>query len=129
MIDLFSKKEIGNYGEFAASKYLKKHGYKIIECNKRQSHKEIDIIAENKDYIAFVEVKTRSVGDDMYSAYGTPASAVTTKKQSNLIYAARSYLRDNPTNKQPRMDVIEVYLKKGTSEVLQINHFTNAYQA
>ena len=129
MINLFSKKQIGDLGELEACKYLKKHGYKIVNCNERQSHKEIDIIATDKNYIAFVEVKTRSVDNDLYSAYGTPASAVTYTKRSNLISAARSYLRSNPTDKQPRMDVIEVYLKKGTLEVLEINHFIDAYQA
>ena len=129
MFDLFSKKDTGKYGELAACNFLKKHGYKILECNKRESHKEIDIIATDKNYIAFVEVKTRSVGDDMYNPYGTPASAVNATKRSNLIVAARSYLRNNPTQKQPRMDVIEVYIKKGTTKILQINHFTNAYQA
>ena len=129
MINLFSKKQVGDFGELEACKYLKKNGYKIVSCNERQSHKEIDIIATDKKYITFVEVKTRSVYDDLYSAYGTPASAVTFSKRANLISAARSYLKSNPTDKQPRMDVIEVYLKKGTKEVLKINHFIDAYQA
>ena len=70
-----------------------------------------------------------TVGEDLYSPYGTPASAVTKKKQNNLIAAARLYLRNNPTDKQPRMDVIEVYLKKGSYKVLEINHFLGAYHA
>ena len=129
MFDLFNKKATGDYGEKAACDFLKKQGYKIVERNKRESHKEIDIIATNKNYIAFIEVKTRSVGDDLYNRYGTPASAVNATKQANLIAAARSYLKSNPTDKQPRMDVIEVYLKKGTTKILQINHFENAYHA
>ena len=124
-----TKLDIGRYGEEAARKFLKKNGYKIVASNKRESHKEIDIIATDKNYIAFVEVKTRSVGDDLYSPYGSPASAVNKTKQKNLIAAARLYLKNNPTNKQPRMDVIEVYLKKGTHEVLEINHFLGAYHA
>lgn len=129
MTNLFSKKQVGDLGELEACKYLKKQGYKIVACNEHQSHKEIDIIATDKKYIAFVEVKTRSVDDDLYNAYGTPASAVNFKKRTNLIAAARDYLRSNPTDKQPRMDVIEVYLKKGTLIVLKINHFIDAYQA
>ena len=123
------KSEIGKHGESIACKFLKKEGYRIVARNKHESHKEIDIIASNKDYIAFVEVKTRSVGDDLFNPYGTPASAVTAAKQEKLIAAARSYLRGNPTDKQPRMDVIEVYLKKGTKDVLKINHFEGAYHA
>ena len=126
---MLSKNEIGKHGESVACKFLKKEGYKILARNKHESHQEIDIIASNRDYIAFVEVKTRSVDDDLFNPYGTPASAVTPSKQERLISAARSYLRENPTNKQPRMDVVEVYLKKGTKDVLKINHFENAYHA
>ena len=74
-------------------------------------------------------MKTRSVDDDLFNPYGTPASAVTVSKQEKLISAARAYLRENPMDKQPRMDVVEVYLKKGTKAVLKINHFENAYHA
>ena len=126
---MLSRSEIGKHGENIACKFLKKEGYKIVEQNRHESHKEIDIIASNRDYIAFVEVKTRSVDDDLFNPYGTPASAVTYSKREKLISAARSYLRSNPTDKQPRMDVIEVYLKKGTKKVLKINHFENAYHA
>ena len=128
-IPMLKKIEIGQYGENVAKNFLKKNGYNIIASNKRESHKEIDIIAEDKSYIAFVEVKTRSVNDDLFNPYGSAASAVNITKQKNLIAAARAYLRDNPTEKQPRMDVIEVYLKKGTKIVLEINHYINAYQA
>ena len=126
---MLSKSEVGKLGEDIACNFLKKEGYKILERNKHESHKEIDIIASNKEYIVFVEVKTRSVEDDLFNPYGTPASAVTYSKQEKLIFAARSYLRSNSTEKQPRMDVIEVYLKKGTKTVLKINHFENAYHA
>ena len=126
---MISKSEIGKHGEDIACKFLKKEGYKIVARNKHESHNEIDIIASNKEYIVFVEVKTRSVEDDLFNPYGTPASAVTASKQEKLIAAARSYLRGNPTNKQPRMDVVEVYLKKGTKSVLKINHFENSYHA
>ena len=130
MISFFNNtRDIGSYGEQIAIDFLRKKGYKIIANNKQQSHKEIDIIAQNKEYIAFVEVKTRSVNDDLYSPYGPPSSAVNKKKQSNIITAARAYLKDNPTDKTPRMDVVEVYLKKNTLKVLALNHFENAYHA
>ena len=73
--------EIGRFGEKLAAKHLKRNHYKIIAKNSHQSHNELDIVAVNKDYIVFVEVKTRSVGEDLYSEYGTPAMAVTLSKQ------------------------------------------------
>ena len=129
MIKLQNKRDIGRLGEKIACKYLRRIGYKILENNKRESHKETDIIAANKEYIVFVEVKTRSVDSDLYSSYGTPASAVDKRKQSNLIFAARSYLANHHTDKQPRMDVIEVYLERNSGKLLKINHIENAYLA
>ena len=129
MIKPFSKMDIGVYGERVACRYLKRKGYKIVAKNRRESHKEIDIIVMNREYIAFVEVKTRSVDADLYNVYGTPASAVTSVKQANLIAGARAYLKANPSSKQPRMDVVEIYLQKGTKKVLNINHFEGAYHA
>lgn len=121
--------EIGRYGEKLAAKYLKKNHYKIIAKNSHQSHNELDIVAVNKNNIVFVEVKTRSVGIDLYSEFGTPAEAVTLSKQKRLITAAKSFLSKNKKyyKKQPRMDVIEVYLNKEDRKPLKINHFENAF--
>ena len=126
--------DIGRLGEELAAKFLKKNGYTILEQNKHQSHNEIDIIASNKEYIVFVEVKTRSVIDcDMNMSYGTPASAVTRGKQMRTVSAARAYLAQNAdkkhTGKQPRMDVIEIYLQKETNKLLKINHIEDAFGA
>lgn len=122
-------KEIGDIGERAAARFLKKNKYRIKGRNLHFSHNEIDIVAEDKSYIVFVEVKTRSVDS---SAIGyvpePPSKAVTKDKQSHLIEAARAYLkRKKPTNKQPRMDVIEILIDKETRKVLSLNHIRNAY--
>lgn len=123
--------EIGKYGERAACLYLQSKKYRIIEQNYRASHNEIDIIAENKQYIIFVEVKTRSCAPLGHNAFGTPAMAVTQSKQKRTIAAAGTYLLEHPTSKTPRLDVIEVYLSKETddspSEVIKINHMEDAF--
>ena len=125
--------EIGQLGEDIAAKFLKRNGYKILERNNRQSHNEIDIIAANRSYLVFVEVKTRSVKeDDLYSPYGTPADAVTLTKQRRIIAAAQSFIYKNSgkhIKKQPRMDVIEVYLSKETQKLIKINHIVDAFGA
>ena len=124
-------KEIGDLGEKIAEKYLKKNRYKMLSRNLHVSHNELDIVALHKKdgMIVFVEVKTRSVENDLYSPFGTPSSAVTKQKQIRTIQAARGFLRDNPKfNKfQPRFDVIEVYLSKESKELLKINHIENAF--
>ncbi len=123
--------DIGRLGERAAAKYLKKNRYKILESNVYVSHNEIDIVAINKkdNVIVFVEIKTRSVDDDLYSPFGTPASSVTKAKQTRTLEAAKGYLYTHKKmqDMQPRFDVIEVYLHKDSKEILKINHIENAF--
>ena len=120
--------EIGRIGEHLSAKYLKKKGYKILERNLHESHNEIDLIVSDRSYIVFVEVKTRSVREDFYLPYGSPASAVDRSKQLRTIRAAQTYLASCKQNKkQPRFDVVEVYLDKDTHKPLKINHIENAF--
>ena len=55
---------LGNFGEKAARKLLKKEGYRIVKKNYVALGHEIDLIVKNKEYLVFVEVKTRSFGAD-----------------------------------------------------------------
>ena len=123
--------DIGKLGEDQAARFLKKNKFKIIERNLHVSHNEIDIIAISKKQgiIAFVEVKSRTVDKDLYSPFGTPASAVTKEKQRRTIEAARGYLRSNEKyfDFQPRFDVLEIYLDREDMKVLKINHIENAF--
>ena len=121
--------DTGRLGEKIAAQYLQKNGYRILEKNTRVSHNELDIIALEGNDIVFAEVKTRSTGADLYSPYGSPASAVNRAKRSHLIAAASQYLRKHPQygQRQPRFDVIEVYLDKDTGKILQIHHIPNAF--
>ena len=123
--------EIGKFGEEIATKFLKKRKFRIIDRNIHLSHNEIDIIAclKKEKIIAFVEVKSRTVNEDLYSYFGSPASAVTKEKQARTAAAAKSYLRSTPRYKgfQPRFDVIEVYINKSDMTVLKINHIENAF--
>ena len=121
-------KTIGDYGEKIAKKYLKSKGYKILATNQHESHNELDLIACDANFIVFVEVKTRSTDSSLYSPFGSPASAVDRGKKKRLIEAAKDYLFENNVHdKQPRFDVVEVYLLKDTFQVLRINHIENAF--
>lgn len=123
--------DIGRIGEDAATRFLKKSKLKIIERNIHISHNEIDIIAISKKQklILFVEVKARTVDKDLYSPFGTPASAVTKEKQQRTVTAARGYMHSNPKyfDYQPRFDVIEIYLDKEDHTILKTNHIENAF--
>ena len=129
-----STTDIGRLGEKIAVRYLRRNGYKILERNIHQSHNEIDIIATDKSYIVFVEVKTRTTkGGDTYLPYGSPAASVTKSKQMRIISAANQYISRNSrlrhVKKQPRMDVIEIYLEKENNKLIKLNHITNAFGA
>ena len=125
--------DIGRLGEKQAARFLKKSGLKIVEQNLHVSHNEIDIIAKDRKTrtLVFVEVKTRSVGDDLYSPFGTPASAVTKQKQKRTIEAARAYIASSKRwhDFNIRFDVVEVYLNKENFEIIKINHIENAFCA
>ena len=126
--------EIGRFGEDAAAKHLKKIGFRILERNFRASHNEIDIIAENKNTVVFVEVKTRTPQRDGV-VFGTPAEAVTYSKQRRTIAAARAYLYKSGVDKQIRFDVIEVYLERAPRfslkplAVKSLEHIVDAFGA
>ncbi len=118
------KRKIGDIGEDAAAKYLKKQGYKIKKRAYVNGGNEIDIIAEGKEEIIFAEVKTRSI-ESMSEHEPRPASAVTPEKQAKIIKTARLYKKEFFSPKMMRLDVIEVYLEGG--QVKKINHMPSAF--
>ena len=102
------KKAIGKRGEELAAEYLEAQGFKVKARNFRVGHDEIDIIAEDGQYIVFAEVKARAQ-TGLNRSYGRPASAVDYTKRQNLLRAVNEYIRTERPEKQPRIDVIEVY--------------------
>ena len=80
------RQEVGKLGEKAARQFLKKRGYRIHETGFRCPHGEIDIIAQQKDYLVFVEVRTKSSLD-----FGTPEESITQAKKEKLIASALTY--------------------------------------
>lgn len=117
-------RELGVWGEAKAASYLKLHGYRIIEKNYSCRHGEIDIIAENRDYLVFVEVKLRKSSD-----YGEAREFVTYSKQRRIIKAAQLYLQRHDTEKQPRFDVLELYWQDAfIGRKARINHIENAFE-
>ena len=112
-------KSLGQRGEERAALYLKEAGYTIRHSNWKSGKRELDIIAENSDFIVFVEVKTRTEDYKM-----PPASAVTPDKQRSIIYAADGYIQKYNIDKESRFDIITV-IAKGKS--FEIDHIKNAF--
>ena len=115
--------------EKLAAKQLRRNGFRILDRNRHESHNEIDIIARDREFLVFAEVKTRSVSSAELLQYGSAAAAVTHAKQSRLLTAASQYLRSHPKYRmlQPRLDVIEIYVDRDSHALLHINHIENAF--
>jgi len=111
--------DLGKKGEDLAADYLRKKGYRILKRNWRSGRTEVDIVAENTEYIVFVEVKTRS--EDFIV---DPASAVTKEKQRILVYLADSYIKWFNVSKECRFDVIRIIMKENDFE---IDHIEDAF--
>ncbi len=105
----------GKAGEDMAAMFLEKNGYFIVKRNYSIRSAEIDIIAENKDYLVFVEVKFRS---NIKNGY--PRESVDNRKQKKIRSAALAYISENDTDKNIRFDVIEIINDK-------IEHIENAF--
>jgi len=118
--------DIGTLGENEAVRILKKHGYKIIERNFRTRFGEIDIIAKDKEYTCFVEVKLRKS-----SYHGTASEMVDAAKQKKIIRAAKIYAyRNRLFESSLRFDVvaIEAFAKDNKLYDIKSEVIKNAFE-
>jgi putative endonuclease len=107
------KKELGKKGEDLALRFLKKKGYQIIETNYACKMGEMDIIAKEKDILAFIEVKTRTS-----TAFGLPQLAVNPKKQSQMSKVALHFLKEKKLeDARARFDVVAILLGPKGAEI------------
>lgn len=114
---------LGAWGEQLAAEYLKKKRYRIIACNYRCRLGEIDLICQNRRCLVFVEVKLRK-----NSTYGQAREFVGRQKQERLLATAALWLQENPTELQPRFDVIEIYAPQGMQTLQpEIIHLEDAF--
>lgn len=113
-----NNKVVGDAGEVFARDYLKKKGYKILECNYKSHIGEIDIVCyDKKSYTyVFVEVKARAS-----LKYGYPREAVGNYKQNKIKSVATSYMMSHDIyNEKIRFDVVEILDNN-------ITHIENAF--
>jgi putative endonuclease len=111
------RQQVGKLGEQAARKFLKKRGYRIRETGFRCRHGEIDVIAQRKDCLVFVEVRTKSNLE-----FGTPEESITQAKKERLIASALTYAtthQDIPS--LWRIDVVAIELDdKGKARRIEL---------
>lgn len=110
----------GKAGELFAANYLKRNGFKILVKNFRYGKTEIDIIAEKKGKIHFIEVKTRNS-----IVKGKPFEAVRARKISHLITTATFFLlQSGKKDHKLSLDVISILLERA-NKIKLLQHFEN----
>jgi putative endonuclease len=108
--------ELGKTGEDLACDELLRRGYAILARRFRTRCGELDIVAVDGDTLVFVEVKTRH-----HERFGTPAEAVTRRKQCKVSAMAGEYLaREHVGDCRCRFDVVSVFMPADGPVVLRV---------
>jgi len=107
-------KTLGRWGEEQASKYLERHGVKILGKNIFTEYGEIDLLGTEEGVLLFVEVKTAQT-----RKFGFPEVSVNSRKMDHMNRAAQKYLQDHEENSGDyRIDVISIEINnKKESEI------------
>jgi len=92
----------GAYFEEKAVEFLKLKGYKVIERNFRTKWGEIDIVAQDKNVVSFVEVRARRIESSLL-----PKETVDRRKREKIRVAAKLYVQKMP-NSFFRFDVVSI---------------------
>lgn len=113
----YNKRKVGAEYEKLAVSYLIDNDYVIIETNFYCNSGEIDIIAQDKNYLVFIEVKYRK-----NNLLGEATYAVSKAKQKTIIRVANFYIykKHLKLNLPYRFDVIAIDNEK-------LTHIVNAF--
>ena len=100
--------DTGKLGEKLARDFLKKQGHNIVEANYRCPEGEIDIIAGQRDYLVFIEVRTKKSLE-----FGSPEESITPVKMERMR-ATAAYYRQTHDNLPLlwRIDVVAIGLNQ-----------------
>lgn len=114
----FYRIRLGREGEDRAADYLKSRGLEILERSWRSRLGELDLVAQDRGTLVFVEVKTRKNAD-----FGPPESAVTLQKQKKIAKSALSYIKEKALRpRSVRFDVVAL-------EENEIRWIPNAFES
>ena len=112
---------IGLIGERETVRYLMKKKYKIIDGNYTDYlGNEIDVIAEKKGVIHFIETKTRQQSD-----FSRPADFVDKRKEENVKSCAAHFMNIKKYKGEFQFDIMEVIMNG--KEVIELNLIENAF--
>lgn len=116
MSGIDGRRGVGAWGERHAREFLAKLGYRIIESNYRSRTGEVDIVAEEKGCLVFVEVKTRRS-----SNFGEPEEAITPRKEARLAALADEYIQARGLDPADwRVDLVTVRPQRGQNPEVRL---------
>ena len=114
----------GMRGETYAYWYLRRNGYLMVARNYTVPGMkgEIDMAGYDDGVLAFVEVKTRSVGKDGARPLVSPEEAVNMEKRRNVSRMARQFLRARRIESEPyRFDVLAIETREGSRPAVRLH--------
>jgi putative endonuclease len=112
--------EFGLQGERVAERWLVSRGWKVLQRRYRSGHRDIDLIAQRDELVAFVEVKARMGAD-----FGDPVEAVNWRKRNELVRSAFTWIdRHGRPGEVYRFDVIGVLV---AGQRVRVRHVENAF--
>lgn len=115
-------RQIGDKGEDIAAAYLESKDWIIIDRNYFFEKAEVDIVATDRNYIIFVEVKTRSS-----TYFGRPEEYVTPAKEQNIKKAAEAWTYERKMETAlVRFDIVSIV--QSGNEAPEITHFEDAFR-
>ena len=82
-----STRLLGRWGEALVAEYLRRRGFRLLAAGWQCRYGEIDLIAEDEQYILFTEVKLRKS-----AAFAPARASVDRRKQARLRTTAELYL-------------------------------------
>lgn len=111
---------LGELGERIAERWLARKGWRVVYRRFRNGRRDIDLITQRDEVIAFVEVKARKGNE-----FGDPVEAVHHRKQRELTKSAHVWIdRHGRAEERYRFDVVGVLLD---GERVLVKHVENAF--
>ena len=111
--------DLGKWGEDVALAYLLDQGYRLLDRNWHQGHRDLDLIMQQDDTLVIVEVRTRR-----NNLFMDPEQTVDALKMLSLSKAANAYIRLHRISLNIRFDIVAI---TGTpSSDFTINHIEDA---
>lgn len=103
-----TRRKLGQWGEEQAARYLEGRGCRVVATNWRCTAGEVDLVVQDGEWLAFVEVRTRRG-----RAYGTPEESITAAKLARMAAVAESYVYEEGWAGDWRLDVVAVRVRSG----------------